>query len=139
MFNDGDRVHIGAISQDIEKSLEDVGLTAMDFGGFCKNIACEDILKNSLDENGNVELGVFGEPIRESVGKNPILDENGDYVYTYALRYSEFIMLTVHMVQKLMKEFEEYKTNTDKQLQDTISKLESLENRLIKLENKGDN
>ena len=36
-INDGDRVHTGFISQDIEKTLNDVGLTAEDWGAFCKD------------------------------------------------------------------------------------------------------
>lgn len=36
-FNSGDRVHTGFISQDVEETLNDVGLTAEDWGAFCKD------------------------------------------------------------------------------------------------------
>lgn len=36
-FNTGDRIHTGFISQDIEEAMEETGLTAMDWGGFCKD------------------------------------------------------------------------------------------------------
>lgn len=34
----GDRTHIGFISQDVEEKMAEVGLTDMDFGGFCKDL-----------------------------------------------------------------------------------------------------
>ena len=36
-FNNGDRIHTGFISQDIEQSMVNVGLTAMDWAAFCKD------------------------------------------------------------------------------------------------------
>lgn len=41
----GDRIHAGFIAQDVEASMNEVGLTAEDFGGFCK-----DLKENSADE-----------------------------------------------------------------------------------------
>lgn len=41
----GDRIHTGFVAQDIEASMTEVGLTAEDFGGFCK-----DLKENSTDE-----------------------------------------------------------------------------------------
>lgn len=77
MFNNGDRVHIGAISQDIEASLAEAGLTDMDFGGFCKDVDAPDI-----------------------ADRNPI-SINGGHHYIYGLRYEEFIMLNTWQIQKL--------------------------------------
>ena len=93
MFNDGDRIHIGAISQDVEDILFELGLTAMDFGGFCKDIR---YVYDEFTEDG--------EPIESS--KHIELDTNGNIIYDYALRYQEFIMLTIHMVQKNIKRIE---------------------------------
>lgn len=42
---DGDRTHIGFISQDVKEKMTEVGLTDMDFGGFCMDIL--------TDEDGN--------------------------------------------------------------------------------------
>lgn len=45
MWKDGDRVHTGFISQDLEVAMNKVGLTDMDFAGFCKDLI--------EDEDGN--------------------------------------------------------------------------------------
>lgn len=70
------RTHYGFISQDVEDSLNELGLKGTDFAGFCKDMC--------VDESG-VE----------------ILDESGNKTYDYALRYSEFIALNTYMIQKL--------------------------------------
>ena len=54
-------------------------LTGQDFAGFCKDAR--------IDDNDKV-----------------VLDENGDIVYDYSLRYSEFIALNTYMIQKLQAE-----------------------------------
>lgn len=89
IFNDGDRVHIGAISQDVEDAMQELGMAAEDFAGFCKDIRYEYTEYNEED----------GMPIESS--KVPCKDEDGNIIYDYALRYQEFIFLTVHMVQRL--------------------------------------
>lgn len=94
IFNDGDRVHIGAISQDVEDSMKELGLTAKEFAGFCKDIRYKYTAYNEED----------GTPVESS--KIPCKDEDGNIIYDYALRYQEFIFLTVHMVQKLWNRVE---------------------------------
>lgn len=89
IFNDGDRVHIGAISQDVEDAMQKLGIEPEKFAGFCKDIRYEYTEYNEED----------GMPIESS--KVPCKDEDGNIIYDYALRYQEFIFLTVHMVQKL--------------------------------------
>lgn len=79
-----DRTHYGFISQDVESSLNELDLTGKDFAGFCKDI--------KIDGNGN-----------------EILDENGNKVYDYSLRYAEFIALNTYMIQKLQNEIAELK------------------------------
>lgn len=74
-----DRYHYGFISQDVESAIIESGMTTKDFAGFCKDI--------KLDKNGL-----------------PMLDENGNQIYTYSLRYNEFIALNTHMIQKLQAE-----------------------------------
>jgi hypothetical protein len=73
------RTHYGFISQDVEDSLGELKLTGRDFAGFCKDLR--------IDENGEA-----------------ILDENGNEIYDYSLRYSEFVALNTHMIQKLQNE-----------------------------------
>lgn len=80
-FKDGSsgRTHYGFISQDVEDSLKELNLTGKDFAGFCKDLR--------VDDNGEA-----------------ILDENGNEIYDYSLRYSEFVALNTHMIQKLQNE-----------------------------------
>ena len=55
------RTHIGFISQDVEESLIDNGMTALDFAGFCKDVKKKEVIKeddliewvDDVDENGN--------------------------------------------------------------------------------------
>ena len=94
IFNDGDRVHIGAISQDVEDAMQELGMSAEDFAGFCKDIRYEYTAYNEED----------GTPVESS--KIPCKDEDGNIIYDYALRYQEFIFLTIHMVQKLWNRVE---------------------------------
>jgi hypothetical protein len=80
-FIDGSsgRTHYGFISQDVEDSLYELGLTSKDFAGFCKD-RCK------------------------TYSGAPMFDDNGNEVYNYSLRYSEFIALNTFMIQKLQAE-----------------------------------
>lgn len=89
-FNDGDRVHCGFISQEVEKALKDNNMTSIDFAGFCK----DEKEKVVTDENNQEKVEVC-------------LDENGNKEYVYSLRYNEFIALNTHMIQKAHKKIEE--------------------------------
>lgn len=91
VFNDGDRVHIGAISQDVEEIMMELGIEPKQFAGFCKDVRYE---YTEFSEEDDM-------PIESS--KVPCKDEDGNIIYDYALRYQEFIFLTIHMVQKLWK------------------------------------
>lgn len=83
-----DRFHYGFISQEVEDAIIKSGLTTQDFAGFCKDI--------KRDENGL-----------------PMLDEDGNQMYVYSLRYNEFIALNTHMIQKLQAENQELKERID--------------------------
>ena len=74
-----DRFHVGFISQDVEKAMEDINMDSKGFAGFIKSPVYE------------VTLG-SGEPDTTS----EIID------HRYSLRYEEFIALNTHMIQKLM-------------------------------------
>lgn len=76
-FKDGDRLHGGYISQWVEESMEKYGITAEEFGGFCKD--------PKLDENEEV---IEGE-------------------YEYSLRYSEFVPIIHAKMKQLNKEYKE--------------------------------
>ena len=92
-FKDGDsgRTHVGFISQDVEQIMSELGLSALDFAGFCKDQKMDEI----LDDNGD---------LKEEI---PYVDENGEPVYIYSLRYEEFIAINTCMIQKLYKRVEE--------------------------------
>lgn len=83
------RDHFGYISQDVEESLYKYGFDDKSFAGFCKNLRVKEV----ETEDGKIE-------------EIPVLDENGNKQYDYALRYSEFISLNTHMIQKLYKKIE---------------------------------
>lgn len=98
-FKNGEsgRTHIGFISQDVEEAMKQVGLSDLDFAGFCKDVKC----RIHIDENGN-EI------------EEPILDENGNKQYSYSLRYEEFIAINTHVLQKTQIELSELKETVNK-------------------------
>lgn len=98
------RTHIGFISQDVEQAMFEVGLTDLDFAGFCKDIKQEFY----LDENGN------------ECSKN-VYDEDGNPVYEYSLRYDEFIALNTHMIQSCLNKLETLESRIEK-LEKTMAK-----------------
>jgi phage minor structural protein len=102
---ESDRTHIGFVSQDVEAAMAEVGLTDLDFAGFCKDAAME--MLEEIDTNSPV-LDDAGEPVLDENGvptyhtkevEKPVLDEAGNPVYIYSLRYSEFIALNSRMIQ----------------------------------------
>lgn len=78
------RDHVGFIAQDIEESMEEIGMDSGSFAGFIKSPVYEKELEN-------------GEPDTES----DVID------YNYSLRYSEFVALNTMMIQKMMWRIEE--------------------------------
>lgn len=109
-FKDGKsgRTHIGFISQDVEEAMDKVGLTDLDFAGFCKDI--KTVVK--CDEDG--------QEIEE-----PDLDENGNVQYIYSLRYGEFIALNTYMIQDTMNKIDKLEQENG-QLMERLEKLETL-------------
>lgn len=89
-FNSGDRTHIGAISQQIETAMNELNISADEFGGFCKDFK----YNLEIDDKGNEY-------------KISLLNDTDEDEYIYGLRYSEFIMLNTHMIQKLYKKVDE--------------------------------
>ena len=75
VFNNGDRVHIGAISQDVEDAMQELGIVAEEFAGFCKDIRYD-----------YREYNDDGTPVEES--RYVVTDDDGNPVYDYALRLS---------------------------------------------------
>jgi len=76
------RTHIGFISQDVEDAMTELGMTSLDFAGFCRDVKTKEV----IDENGKkIEV--------------PDLDEYGNEQYLYALRYEEFIGIISYVLQ----------------------------------------
>lgn len=92
-----DRVHIGAISQQVEESMQEIGMTAEELSFFCKDKKTETI------------IGENGEEITKEVDG-----------YNYGLRYQEWIMLNTHMLQKAYKKIEEQQKEID-ELKQSVS------------------
>lgn len=79
VLNDGgERTHVGFISQDVEDAMNKIGMSSMDFAGFCKDVISDD-------------------------GGNPILDENGNIQNYYSLRYSQFIPVNTAKIKQIEK------------------------------------
>ena len=102
-FKNGDRTHFGFISQDVEEALKENGMTAFDFAGFCKDLKMETFINDDGEEEERI-----------------VLDEMGYEQYTYSLRYSEFIALNTHMIQKANKKIEQQQKEID-DLKGTVS------------------
>ena len=92
-----DRVHIGAISQQVEESMQEIGMTAEELSFFCK------------DKKTETTIGENGEEITKEVDG-----------YNYGLRYQEWIMLNTHMIQKAYKKIEQQQKEID-DLKGTVS------------------
>ncbi len=104
-MKEGDNTtHVGAISQEIEDRLHEIGMTGNDFGGFRKHLRTKIKEPTAYDENGRpiYDLDENGRLVEV-----PDVDKNGNEQYDYSLNYMEFIMLNTHMLQKAYKRIEE--------------------------------
>lgn len=77
------RFHMGFIAQDVEDALDYSGLSTADFAGLIKMPVVEVNEKDGIDD------------------------------FKYSLRYGEFISLNTHMIQKLVHEVEELKSQLE--------------------------
>lgn len=108
MLLNGDRIHTGFIAQEVEEAMEKVGLTAEDLGFFCRDIKTKEV----FDENGKMH-------------EEDVLDENGNPVYIYSLRYEEYIAIMAEKVRRLEAKYNE-----------RLAKLDEIDARLAKLEDR---
>lgn len=91
------RTHTGFIAQDVEEAMNEAGLTAQDFAGFCKDQKMEQVQKVELVDVPNSETGEI-----EQVENTYTEDQPVEGEYVYGLRYEEFIALNTAMIQELM-------------------------------------
>lgn len=103
-FNDGTsgRTHIGFISQDVEEAMDDVGLSDLEFAGFCKD-------QKTVPVEVTKQIEVYNQDTGETENQEVTYTEDqpveGEYVYS--LRYEEFIALNTMMIQNLIQRVEE--------------------------------
>lgn len=119
-FIDGEsgRTHIGFIAQDVEDAMEQCGITALDFAGFCKDVKTQSVPIEKKVELLEGEIATYTD-----YEERPVLDADGNPEYIYSLRYEEFIALVTYATQKLYSRV------------DTLeSRLEQMEARLVALE-----
>lgn len=93
-FKDGTsgRTHIGFVAQDVEEAMDELGLSSLEFAGFCK----DQMREQTKDENGDmIEV--------------PLYNEDGTPKYIYSLRYEEFIGIITGVVQDLYADVKELK------------------------------
>jgi len=117
-FIDGSsgRIHIGFISQDVEAAMAQVGLSDLDFAGFCKDIKKKEIrricIRQKLDAEGNSLMDDSGNPLMEDyvdIIYEDEVDENGNPIYIYSLRYEEFIALNTAAIQQQQQQIADLK------------------------------
>lgn len=110
-FKDGEsgRTHVGFIAQDVEQAMDECGLTALDFAGFCKDVKVEAYLD---EKSGEYE-------------ERPLLDEEGNEQYIYSLRYEEFIGIITYVLQNNVNEVNSLKKDMD-ELKNEISDIKSI-------------
>ena len=91
------RTHIGFIAQDVESAMEEVGLSSLEFAGFCKAPKMTRVRKTQKVKVLNDETG------EEEWNEITYMeDEPVEGEYVYALRYEEFIGLMAAVLQRLI-------------------------------------
>lgn len=84
----------------VENAMTSVGLTDMDFAGFCRDQKTRQENQIIVNEDGSES------EIRNEIGE---YDSDGNPVYIYGLRYEEFIAPLIATVQAQQKEIDELK------------------------------
>ena len=96
---DGDRTHYGMIAQDVEDSMTEFGMTAMDFAGLCKDTKDEEYYEEEIQEDGSTFKMLKHRKIEGE--------------FDYGLRYEEFIAPMIKTIQLQQQEIEELKHRID--------------------------
>ena len=113
------RIHIGFVSQDVKEAMDEVGLSDLDFAGYCRDV--------KRDQNQNT--GEWYD----------VLDDDGNKQYIYSLRYEEFIALNTHMTQKAHKKINEQQSVINaqqKEIDDLKSQVQELKELVLAMSKK---
>ena len=108
-----DRTHVGFISQDVKAAMDELDISPDEFAAYCRDKKIERI---------EIEDPETGEKSEKEI---EVKDENGNPVYIYSLRYSEFIALNTRMIQENRKKIAEQQSEID-ELKERLAKLEEL-------------
>ena len=108
-----DRTHVGFISQDVKAAMDELDISPDEFAAYCRDKKIERI---------EIEDPETGEKSEKEI---EVKDENGNPVYIYSLRYSEFIALNTRMIQENRKKIAEQQTEID-DLKERLARLEEL-------------
>ena len=102
------RTHYGMIAQDVEEEMAELGMTALDFGGFCKD-------QKTV-------------PYKRMEGECEITDDmpvEGEY--RYGLRYEEFMAPAIKTIQLQQEELNELRTELD-ELKNELAQIKAMLN-----------
>ncbi len=119
-----DRLHLGFIAQEVEEAMAECGITPEEFGGFCRDVKTEPVqvmAKRAVTDPENGDLLGTEDVLLDDYA--PVTDEQGQPVYIYSLRYSEFIALNTAAIQMLSQEQETLKS-TVRTLEERLNRLE---------------
>lgn len=103
-----DRVHVGFIAQDVKTVMDELDISPEEFAAYCRDEKIETKIVEEVmtDEKGN-------EYTTKSEKDVPVLDENGNPIYLYSLRYTEFIALNTRMIQENRRKIAEQQNEID--------------------------
>ncbi len=119
-----DRLHLGFIAQEVEEAMAECGITPEEFGGFCRDVKTEPVqvmAKRAVTAPENGDLLGAEDVLLDDYA--PVTDEQGQPVYIYSLRYSEFIALNTAAIQALSARVDEQ----EKTIASLIKRVEALE------------
>lgn len=108
-----DRVHIGLIAQDVKEAMDELGISSEEFAAYCRDKKIETI--EVIDPK-------TGEKSEQDI---EVLDEDGNPVYLYSLRYTEFISLNTRMIQENRKKITALEEENAKMKQ-RLNKIEAM-------------
>ena len=103
LFKDGEsgRTHIGFIAQDVEDVMNELGMSSLDFAGFCKDVKMKTRIVKTKHGDETEEL-------------YEDLDKDGNKQYEYSLRYEEFIGIIAYVLQDTVTRLDLLEENVNK-------------------------
>lgn len=110
-MNGGDRKHMGFIAQDVEKAMNENGMTIDDLSFVCKDKEYRVVDEDKPNTEDNREY---------------LVDENGEQKYVYGLKYTELHALEINQIQKLKKKV----VDLNLALSEALARIDELERKI---------